>query len=1035
MKLPKINRAVFQSRIGKRIFWMFIGCSFVPIVILSVLSYTHIQNQLKDQTVVRLHQLTKSIGMSVYERLELLESELRLLSPNLLAENGTALGRIVLERADNSTHRFQGFTLIADDDRQVPLEGRLETVPSLTLEEKRQLHTGRSVIRVISQETGIPRIQLGLRTVIGSGTPGILIGEVDTTYLWGIGQQYNLPPATELTIIDHRGNVLISSLADITELAHKSASVERDRTTHHFAWQNDEEIYLACYWDLFLKSHFEAGHWTIVLSQARDDALAIIRDFKYDFPLTLLFAFWVILLVSIRFIRKSLIPLKTLQEGTRRIHDGDFSQTVEVESRDEFEDLAESFNLMMHRLAQIFGELSVMAEMGQYGTTRPEVADLVRVELQLMAAKLNFDWGLVMIEGQAIGGGDVVAGYGISPQLPPKSLEVIVPEDNPALGQLMTAAIAHRTPIFSNDTRELAAILPATSMTFLGALNCQALLCVPMMFETRHMGVFAVGKTGNKEPLRDNDKDLLVGIASQTTVAVNSIVSFRRLEESEARFRQAFDHAATGITLVHRDFKILASNRYLQDLLGYTETQLAGKGLDDITVPEDRAVGRKILQQMLEGELTSAQYENRYQCKSGDAVWVRINASLMRDNHSAPLQFIFHIQDLTTEKAQEKKRHRLENQLRQAQKMEAMGTLAGGIAHDFNNILSAISGFTELTLLNLPDDAAIRENLTNVKSAAGRATDLVRQILAFSRQSENEKLPIQISSVVKEALQLLRASMPSSIEIRKAIDNTPLPVMADPTQIHQIVMNLCTNALHAMESSGGTLDVSLKQVELPSENHRPPKALPPGRYVMLTVADDGCGMDPQTMHRIFDPYFTTKTKGKGTGLGLAVVHGIVENHDGAIGVSSSPGQGTHFTIFFPVAAESSYDQAKPKVSNPCGTERILFIDDEPMLVDIGKSMLAKLGYHVTGLTDPNAALARFQQDPSQFDMVITDLTMPGITGDRLAEKLACLRPDIPILLCSGYAKHIDGHTALAGNIAKPITLENLANAVRQAFDR
>ncbi len=1035
MKLPKISHAVFQSRIGKRIFWMFIGCSFVPLTVLSALSYIHIQSQLKDQTVVRLRQLTKSIGMSVYERLELLESELRLVSPNLLEENGTALGQILFERSDKSTPRFQGFVLIAEDDRQVPLVGRLETVPPLTPDEKRQFHTGRSVIRIISQETGIPRIQLGLRTLIGSGSPGILVGEVDTTYLWGIGQQYNLPPATELTIIDDKGNVLISSLADITELAHKSASVERDQTTRHFAWQNEEEIYLASYWDLFLKSHFEAGQWTIVLSQTRDDAFAIIRNFKYDFPLALLFMFWVILLVSIRFIRKSLIPLETLQEGTRRIHDGDFSQTVEVESRDEFEDLAESFNLMMHRLAQIFGELSVMAEMGQYGTTRPEVADLVRAELQLMAAKLDFDWGLVMIEGKALGGDDVVAGYGLLPHLPPKSLEKIVLDEIPALGQLVAAAIAHRTPIYSNNPRELAAILPAASMTFLGTLNCQALLCVPMMFETRHMGAFAVGKTGDKEPLQDSDKDLLVSIASQTTMAVNSIVSFRRLEESEARFRQAFDHAATGITLVHRDFKILASNRYLQDLLGYTESELAGKDLDDITVSEDRAVGRKILQRMLKGELTLAQYENRYRRKNGDAVWVRINASLMRHKHSAPLQFIFHIQDLTTEKSQEENKHHLENQLRQAQKMEAMGTLAGGIAHDFNNILSAISGFTELTLLNLPDDAAIRENLTNVKSAAGRATDLVRQILAFSRQSENKKLPIQISSVVKEALKLLRASMPSSIEIRKAIDDTPLPVMADPTQIHQIVMNLCTNALHAMESKGRTLDVGLEQVELPSENHRPPKALRPGRYVMLTVADDGCGMDPRTMDRIFDPYFTTKTKGKGTGLGLAVVHGIVESHDGTIAVSSSPGQGTQFTIYFPVAAESSPDPAKPRVANPVGTERILFIDDEPMLVDIGKSMLSKLGYQVTGLTDPNAALARFQQDPSQFDMVITDLTMPGITGDRLAEKLASLRPDIPILLCSGYAKHLDGHTALAGNITKPIILENLANAVRQSLDR
>jgi CheY-like chemotaxis protein len=306
--------------------------------------------------------------------------------------------------------------------------------------------------------------------------------------------------------------------------------------------------------------------------------------------------------------------------------------------------------------------------------------------------------------------------------------------------------------------------------------------------------------------------------------------------------------------------------------------------------------------------------------------------------------------------------------------------------------------------------------------------------LAFSRQAEHEKVPLQISSVVKEALQLLRASLPAMIDINKTIDNAPLFIMADPTQIHQIVMNLCTNAMHAMQDDGGTLSVRLNPVTLTSDDIRLERRLSPGDYLKLTIADTGCGMDAQTLERIFDPYFTTKEKGKGTGLGLAVVHGIVENHGGMIKVSSTPGQGTTFAIYFPVADQQAHHQAQRSEANPGGTERVLFVDDEPMLVDLGKAMLTKLGYSVTGATDPQEALRIFQQNPENYDIVITDLTMPGMTGNRLAEKLSAIRPHMPILMCSGYVKDVGQHAFLSGYIHKPITLRDLARSVREALD-
>ncbi|MGD9331099.1 MAG: ATP-binding protein [Desulfobacterales bacterium] len=1033
MKPSRISIAIFNSRIGKRIFWMFVCCSFLPIMVLSALSYNQVKRQLNDQTVVRLRQMTKAIGMSIYERLELIESEMRLLAPTMAEMNPETWATIDLSQKGNREQRFQGLVYISDDGRRIPLYGRVEGLIPFSAAEKTSLHAGRSIILTGLGDDAPYRIALSIKTAMGD-TTGVLVGEVNPTYLWGIGQQYNLPPLTELTIIDSSGRTLISSLPPSEDLVRQSASPQRDRSTHHFTWHTDDKVYLASYWDLFLKSRFTAERWTIVLSQTREDALAVMRSFKFDFPLALLVGFWVILLLSIRFIRKSMVPLERLQEGTRRIHDGDFSQPVSVDSGDEFEDLATSFNMMTRRLARTFAELSVMAELGHFVTTRPEVVDLVTTELRIMAAKLDFDWGLLMIDGAVLSGENVIAGYGIMNQDEPRRPVITRLDDHPSMTRMMTDVASHNTLVFSQDTSELITVLPTPFLDFLDQLGCQSLLCVPLSFETVHMGILAVGKNDKAQPLTESDQHLVVSIAAQTAIAINNIISFHMLEDSEARFRQAFDHAATGIALVTPDRKIRASNRYLQVLLGYTEEALLGRSLGDITVAAEHANGQQTLSRLIAGEQTFTQFEEGFRHKDGHTVWTRINGSLMRDKQGTPLYFIFHIQDLSAEKAAEQDKHQLEIQLRQAQKMEAIGTLAGGIAHDFNNILSAVGGYTELAMLHLPEDSAVRTHLQKVNTATERATDLVRQILAFSRQSEHERIPLQISSVVKEALQLLRASLPATIEIRKSIDNGPLSVLADPTQIHQIVMNLCTNALHAMQDTGGVLEIGLKKVDLSREKNTPENRIEPGPYVNLTISDTGCGMDVRTLDRIFDPYFTTKEKGKGTGLGLAVVHGIVESHGGTIDVSSTPGKGTTFSIYFPVAEQQAQGLEKPLTDNPVGTERVLFIDDEPMLVDVCKTMLEKLGYQVTGMTDPQAALEAFRQNPQQFDIVITDLTMPGITGDRLAEKMAALRPEVPILLCSGYLKRIGPHTALSGTIRKPITIEKLARALREALD-
>ncbi len=393
--------------------------------------------------------------------------------------------------------------------------------------------------------------------------------------------------------------------------------------------------------------------------------------------------------------------------------------------------------------------------------------------------------------------------------------------------------------------------------------------------------------------------------------------------------------------------------------------------------------------------------------------------------------------DITDIKTLEKERQHAESQLRQAQKMEAIGTLAGGIAHDFNNILSAILGYSELALDDARSGQPSARYIRQILKAGHRARDLVHQILTFSRQTETEVKPIQIKPIIKEALKLLRASLPSSIDISTAIQSEAI-VEADPIQVHQVIMNLCTNAGHAMRDQGGTLTVTLTEEELDDRfTERHPETTP-GEYLKLTVSDTGPGMDKAIIDKIFDPYFTTKTKDEGTGMGLAVVQGIIKTYKGAVSVASTPGEGSAFEVYFPIIHSNGTVSAESKIVVPGGHERILFVDDELPLADLSQQLLERLGYKVTVRTSAVEALNLFENDPDAFDLVITDMTMPHMTGDILAEKLLALRPDVAIVICTGYSDKITQELIDRLNIRalvmKPIIRNELLITVRQVLD-
>ena len=438
------------------------------------------------------------------------------------------------------------------------------------------------------------------------------------------------------------------------------------------------------------------------------------------------------------------------------------------------------------------------------------------------------------------------------------------------------------------------------------------------------------------------------------------------------------------------------------------------------------------------GLLTSAQMRRR----SAEKALIRANQELEEKVHKRTEALQQTNRALTEEIANYNRviaeKDKIEAQLRQAQKMEAIGTLAGGIAHDFNNILGAILGYAELARDETPPGSTVADDLNSVLEAGYRAKGLVQQILAFSRQAETECLPLQPALIVKEVAKMLRSSLPSTIDIALDVADGMAYVFADPTQIHQIFMNLCTNAFHAMEDSGGRLSITAKTVVLGDDALPEAEDLRPGSYLRLSVGDTGPGIAPEIRDKIFDPYFSTKTLDKGTGLGLAIVHGIVRSCHGFITVDSQEGRGSIFHLFLPVVEIAAVPEGIDQQTEPTGNERILFVDDEVMLVAVGRHILEKLGYRVTACNSSLDAWETFQRQPDRFDLVISDQTMPGMTGLELAKRILQLRPEMPVIICTGFSSVISAEKANALGIRqlamKPLDKGDFARVIRKVLD-
>ena len=445
---------------------------------------------------------------------------------------------------------------------------------------------------------------------------------------------------------------------------------------------------------------------------------------------------------------------------------------------------------------------------------------------------------------------------------------------------------------------------------------------------------------------------------------------------------------------------------------------------------------RENVMRVLSEQSSVADQEVLIRTRMGKTLITRYSAEKIKlETESCLLSIIV---DMTAARQAEEERFKLERQLYESQKMEAVGTLAAGIAHDFNNILGAIIGYAEMTAYK-PDQKKLKRYMDQILIAGLRAKDLTSQILTFSRRQEHDKNLMDLKIITKEILKLLRSTMPSTIDIRQNIGTLPLTIKGNLTQMHQVIMNICINAAHAMGEKGGILEFCLVREDL-SLSEAGEYLLKPGSYVRLTISDTGCGIEPAIIGRIFDPFFTTKKTGEGTGLGLAVVHSIVKNHQGHIQVKSEPGRGTSFDIYIPYMDAGLPIVADAPVSDlpNGGQERILFVDDEKPLVDLARRNLSAMGYDVTACSDSEETLEIFQSNPDSFDLIITDMTMPKISGSELSRQIKDLRPDQPIILCTGYSDYINPEKAakmgIKEFILKPMSRKTLADAVRKALD-
>ena len=767
---------------------------------------------------------------------------------------------------------------------------------------------------------------------------------------------------------------------------------------------------------------------SLIWKMARNYSLLISISISVVFFFILPTVTWLVLALLFAFITALLFFY------SEHIENEELTKTIETQG-DAAKDLLDEMNIR-------YNNSLLIQEIGQATSTILEIDKVVTIVVSVMERRLDFDRGMIMLTNKDYTRLVYADGYGYSKEQEKFLRETEFHLDNPESKGVFVLAFKEKTPFLLNDIDENGKEFSKRSLDLGKRMGVKSFICVPIVYENKSLGILAVDNVESKRVLTQSDMNLLMGVASQAAVNIIEAISFQKLQESEKKYRDLVENANS--IILRRDIKgnITFFNEFAQRLFGYTEDEILGRNVQGTILPDSESIKRNLenlsegLQQDPEKQIVS---EDENILRSGESVWIAWTYKPIFDGNEKLKEILCIGNDITELKRAAKEKKALEAQLQGAQKMEAIGTLAGGIAHDFNNILQAIIGYTQIILMGKESGDHDYEKLEAIEKSAQRASELTKRLLIFGRKVESQLKPLDLNQEVVQVSKMLERTIPKMIGIELHLTENLKVISADPVQIEQIMMNMGVNARDAMPD-GGKLIFETKDVTLDDKFCNNHLGASPGKYVLLKVSDTGHGMEKELQEHIFEPFFTTKETGKGTGLGLAMVYGIVKSHRGYITCDSELGQGTSFKIYFPVLESETETAIKEKAEGPFegGSETILIVDDEESIRELGEEVLTNYGYTVKTAVDGETALEIYHKEYEQIDLVILDLSMPGMGGKRCLEELLKIHPQAKVVIASGYS--VNGptkETVDAGAktfVGKPYEVSQILKVVRETLD-
>ncbi len=951
----------------------------VGVVALHVLS-SHMSDGIRNKNRLLARSLSGEVSRFLGEPLMLLQHIRSVVGPDRLLRDDWAIDHYL--KTITTDYRFFNMVQIIDG------QGKLRHIAPLEPALLGSDMSGHAFYRAtrtagrphwssafISQETGKPTITLSIPQGVQT-----IVGYLDIDALNAMGDQIRIGKTGYAFMVDGEGTVIshprrrfVLEQWNFSHLPPVRAGMAGETGSYTFPLNGVSTIGSVI-------SEPRTG-WSIIVVQSVAEAFAPVAKIRSLLFFGMMAALSLAGAAAIISLKQTLAPLLTLTRGTQKIAAGEYHLGLEIDSYREYNDLAEHFRTMTESVRR--------REEALRQSEAQKNAILTGIGTRL--AYLNTDLRIIWTNHSTIGNDTLSSGRGCQhlwgcPATPC--------DDCPAEAVLQTGRRQQRT-----IRREGGAVWEEKA-----------------------------------EPVMDHD-GTLAGLLLIATDVTERFQATEALAQSREHLREVIQNMPVMLNAFDESMRIIVWNTECERVTGYSASEVLSHPDPLRLLYPDPAYRERMLEEITERDYHFRDLEWELTARNGErktVAWSNISKHFPVPGWSTwAIGF-----DLTDRKRADAEKKGLEARLRQAQKMEAIGNLTGGIAHDFNNMLGVILGNAELAQGSVAPEHPAARHLERIGTASLHARDVIRQLLSFSRKSEPRRRPLRLSAAVSDSLSLLRASIPTTVEIRESVTAESDTIMGDPSQIHQILMNLCANAAHAMGETGGRLDI---RIDDPEPGHLP-EDLPAGDWLRLAVQDTGEGIPREIQDRIFDPYFTTKEPGVGTGMGLAVVHGIVASHGGGIRVESGRGEGTAIHIFLPAQPESAAPVAEKADPIPTGTESILLVDDEPFLADMAMEMLTQMGYDVTAETDPMAVLGRIRDTPDRFDLLVSDMTMPGMTGDALVRQVTAIRPDLPVIICTGDNSRISG--ALSRDLPsikavalKPLVWRELATVVREVLDR